>query len=303
MYYDLSSFGKKLIELRQAIGYSQKKISELSGVNIETLRKIENGKVIPKQETLDYLSDVYKKDLNDLLLKCKYNDYSKFNDIKNRMESKLDKDEFYTLQTELYEFWILFSNTKNSYVKMQINQFILLIESVMLNKGERKRNEALDKLIDALEIGNPEFTKSNYYSYVYSSLEIRLLMNIALILNKIESAKKSLEVLTFCYENVEPDDNIYSKVCFNLSYAYHRVDCHENALKYASLGIEYCIQNRDFNGLNLQYFREGIAKFLLNHGDYMTSLRKALAQTEILEQYELKDSMIRSCKKNYNIDL
>ncbi len=303
MYYDLSSFGKKLIEMRQAIGYSQKRTSELSGVHIETLRKIENGKVIPKQETLDFLSTAYKKNLNVLLLKCKYNDYSKFNDIKNRMESKLDKDEFYTLGTELDEFRLLLSNTENSYVKTQINQLILLIESVMLNKGEHKRNEALDKLIEALEIGNLEFTIFNYNSYVYSSLEIRILMNIALILNKIESAKKSLEILSFCYENVEPDDNVYSKVCYNLSYAYHRVDCHKNALKYSSLGIEYCIQNRDFNGLNLLYFREGIAKFLLKHDNYIISLRKALAQTEILEQYELRDSMIRSCKKNYNIDL
>lgn len=85
-----------------------------------------------------------------------------------------------------------------------------------------------------------------------------------------------------------------------VSYAYHRVDNHENALKYASLGIDYCLQNRDLNGLNLLYFREGIAKFLLNHHNYMTPLRKVLAQFDILEQYELKNMIIGSCKKNYN---
>nr|WP_236727640.1 hypothetical protein [Caldanaerobacter subterraneus] len=29
---------------------------------------MENGKVIPKQETLDLLSHLYKKDLNELLI-------------------------------------------------------------------------------------------------------------------------------------------------------------------------------------------------------------------------------------------
>lgn len=134
-------------------------------------------------------------------------------------------------------------------------------------------------------------------------MEIRILTNIALLLNKIESTEKSLEVMEFCFESVEPNEEIYPKICYNLSYTYHRLDKHKEALKAASLGIDYCLNNRNYIGLNHLYFRKGIAKFKLKHDDYMDFLKKAIYQCEILGQYELKDMMICNCKRIYGIEL
>ena len=134
-------------------------------------------------------------------------------------------------------------------------------------------------------------------------MELRILMNIALLINNIESIEKSLEIMEFCMKIVEPNESIYPKICYNLSYTYHRLDIHEQALKYSNLGIEYCTKYRDYNGLNLLYFRKGIARYLLGYEPYMDSLKKCIYFCEVLDQHELKDMVIRNCKKFYNIDI
>lgn len=88
-----------------------------------------------------------------------------------------------------------------------------------------------------------------------------------------------------------------------MSYIYHKLCRHEEALEVASSGINYCLDNRDYIGLNHLYFRKGIAKLELKHDDYMEFLRKAVYQCEVLGQQELENMMVRNCKKVYNIKL
>lgn len=99
-YYDLQSFGEELKNIRKSLNLTQKDVAEQISINIDTLRKIENGKVIPKQETLDLLSVVFKKDLNEILLKYRLKDYSTFCEIKNSIENKLESGDFEELKKE-----------------------------------------------------------------------------------------------------------------------------------------------------------------------------------------------------------
>lgn len=271
MYYNLQAFGEEVRSIRINLGFTQKDVCELSGIHKDTLRKIENGKVIPIQKTLDLLSPILKKDLNQLLLNYRLNNYPAFEEIRNRLESKIDRDEYQTLSVELDDLKALLHTESNTYFINLINQLILLIESIILNKKYSKINEALDKLIAAMKITTPEFSLNNYKNLIYSSMESRILMNIALLINKIESTEKSLEIMEFCIQIVDPNEKLYPKICYNLSYTYHRLDIHESALKYSDLGIDYCIQHRDYNGLNLLYFRKGVAEYLLSH-NYSTLL-------------------------------
>ncbi|WIV11844.1 hypothetical protein [Proteiniborus sp. MB09-C3] len=63
---------------------------------------------------------------------------------------------------------------------------------------------ALEKLIKAIEITTPNFSMSNYDSFIYSTMEIRILMNTGLLLDIIESTEKSLEIMEFCFKSMEP---------------------------------------------------------------------------------------------------
>lgn len=48
MYYNLKGFGEALKEIRHTLHLTQKDISLKVSINLETLRKIENGLVLPK---------------------------------------------------------------------------------------------------------------------------------------------------------------------------------------------------------------------------------------------------------------
>lgn len=67
MYYNLKGFGEALKEIRHTLHLTQKDISLKVSINLETLRKIENGLVLPKQETLDLLSSALNMDIAELL--------------------------------------------------------------------------------------------------------------------------------------------------------------------------------------------------------------------------------------------
>lgn len=303
MYYDLKNFGIEVRNIRNNLGLTQNDVSKLSDIHVDTIRKIENGKVLPTQETLDLLSPVLKKDLNTLLLKYRLHDYHTFEKIKNRLESKLDKGEFETLSIELEDLKALLDNTLHPYFINLIYQLILMTEAILINYKSKNPHVSLDKLIAAMKVTTPDFTLDNYSNFVYNSMELRILMNIALIINELESVEKSLEIMEYCIKLVDPNDDIYPKICYNLAYTYHRLAMDKEALQYSNLGIDYCLKNRNYSGLNLLYFRKGIAEYLVGYDDYMDSLKKAISFCEILGQYNLKDIFITNCKKYYNINI
>ena len=73
MIYNLELFGEKLKEIRKALKLNQMEITELTNVDDKTIRRVEHGKVLPKLDTLELLSPIYKEDLISLLLEYRLN--------------------------------------------------------------------------------------------------------------------------------------------------------------------------------------------------------------------------------------
>ena len=128
-------------------------------------------------------------------------------------------------------------------------------------------------------------------------------MNIALVLRKLEPKEKSLEIMKFCMGEIDTSYKIYSKLCYNLSGIYLLMQKYEKSLEYSILGIEYCLEKRELNGLNLLYYIKGIAEYNLSYIEFMESLNKSLAFCEILGQDNLKKVIIDNCKEFYDIEI
>lgn len=301
MYYNLNEFGKEISSIRNNLNLSQKSLSTLSNVHVDTLRKIENGKVTPTQVTLDILSIVLKTDLNTLFLTYRLNNYLQIKEIINKVESKFDQDKYETLCIELDQLKKLVNSESSTYFINQISQLILLMESVILNKKHNETNISMNKLKEAMLITIPNFSLNDYKTFSYNPMEIRIMMNIALLINKITSTEQSLEIMKFCISTIDSNNKLYPKLCYNLSYTYHRLDINKQALKYANLGIKYCTDHRHYNGLNLLYFRKGIAEYKLQYKNYMESLDKSIFFCEIVKQNDLKQLLIDNCFKFYKI--
>lgn len=303
MSYNLINFGNELRLRRKRLGFTQNELSMLSTINIDTIRRIEQGKILPRHITLEFLSLALKEDINQLLLEFRVDDYIELTNLKNKLESKFDRDDYNSLEIELEVFRDLLQSTTNRYFHNLILQLVLLIESVILNKKNDLPEEALKKLITAINLTITDFSLLDYQNYIYNDMEIRILMNIGLLLNKIEDTNTSLEIMIFCMENLDTNSPMYPKVAFNLSHTYHRLKNYFKSLEYADNGIDYCMKNRNYNGLNLLYFRKGISEFYLEMENYMDSLRKAIYHSELLDQTNVKDMIINNCKRMYGIIL
>lgn len=303
MYYNLEAFGCELRNIRNSLGLTQKIISEKAKIHEDTLRKIENGKVLPTQQTLDLLSPFLKTDLNNLLLSFRLNNPACFKTINNEIESLLDCDNHPILAQKLDFLKQLVGKEENSYFINKMNQLALLLESILMSKDGEKINCSFDKLLEAMKITTPKFSLQNYQIFVLNPTEIRILMNIALLINDSSGTNQALEIMNYCLAKTDQNDTLYPKICHNLSYLYHVTDKHEFALKYSCLGIEGCVQQRNFNGLNLLFYRKGIASYLLNIDDFLSSLKKSINLCEMMNQVDLSNLLRLNCKKFYNIDL
>lgn len=305
MFYNLELFGKRLKEIRKSLRINQKQITEITNIDDKTIRRIESGKVLPKLDTLEILSPIYKEDLVSLLIKYRFDDYSVFCEIKNKIELKLDNGEQHTLHTEFRELNILSSSTENPYYKNLIRQLILFTEAAIIYKDNNNNNNntVLSKLVKAIKITTPPFNLEYYTSYVYSSMEIRILMNIAFVLNRLKNKEKYLEIMEFCINSIDTDDEIYPKLCHNLAGAYTRNKNFDKALEYSNMGIKSCQVNRIFNGLSILYYGKGVAEYRLNKEEYMESLKTSVYLCNAFGQRELKNTIINNCKKYFDINL
>lgn len=218
--YNLELFGKKVKEIRQSLNFTQKEIAEEVYVSDKTIRRIENGKVLPQLDTLELLFPVLKNDLIALLIKYRFDDYLVFHEIKNQIESKLNSGDLHNLHNEFEGLSFLLSSTKNKYYQELIKQFILFTKAIIQYKNNH--SEALNSLTDAIKITSPNFKLDNYKSFTYSSMEIRLLMNMAFVFNKFKNKEKYLELMIFCIDQADISEEIYPKLCHNLAGVYSR---------------------------------------------------------------------------------
>lgn len=293
MSFNLISFGKQLRIIRTKIGLTLRDVSILTSINSETIRRIESGKVIPKFETLELLSIIYKQDLSSLFLKYRIDDFSSFHVIKNSLESKIDSDQYFNLEVELLRLKSLVTHTHNALLKNHINQFILLISAVILYKNNNDYLKAFDTLIEALHISTPKFTLENYKAFVYSPMEVRILMNIAFVLNKLDKKSQYEEIMRFCITAVEPDDKLYPKLCHNLAGVYRRNKNYKKAVEVSQQGILSAQKNKNYDGLHLLYYGKGLASFHLGDSEYKSCFNTSIILCDALGNSELKNTIIK----------
>lgn len=306
MYYNLKGFGEALKEIRHTLHLTQKDISLKVSINLETLRKIEDGLVLPKQETLDLLSSALNMDIAELFLTYRMDHYDELEDLKRELDFHLDSNNYALLQEDLIQFKKLATHNMNQFFRNQVLQLIALIEGVLLGIKEKRYDLQIECYIQALSYTIENFNLEHYQTYYYNELELRLLMNIGLTKYTLEDASHCIEILLFCSnfskENVQiASSNLLAKLHYNLSYTFHRIDLHKKALEHANLGIQYAVSNRSISFLAHLYFRKGIAQFHLDIPQYLETLQYAKDLFIISNHEDLYHQMLESCKVHYGI--
>lgn len=282
-------------KLREANGCSQIDVQALCGINPDTLRRLENGYTIPKYETLELLSQVYKVDLLNLLRRYRSNE--KLYSYYERLDSLISRYDIKNLRNLEKDFKSFMDSPGKDLINLSLyKQFTLLLVGIrQYNLEDKIENmKSLNTFIEALRYSVKDFDLHHYLHFNYNVFEMRILLLIALALTLHKEYELSNDYLNFTLEYIGELSTVdmqismlVIKVYIQLSYNAHYLSDDAKTLEYANRGIEYSVDNNIMFALFLLYYRKGIAEFMLKHDNYMDSLHKSIQLIEIQNNHDL----------------
>jgi len=302
MYYNLFLFGERLKNIREKLGLTQKQVVDMALIDERTLRRMELGKVIPKLETLEALSVIYKTDLVSAIIESRITDYSMLLQTQRNIDLKLINEEMSNFENEFKLIDKLLENIENEYYKILITQFKLFLYGIRYYKNKEYQS-ALNMYINAIKQTLNDFSLDNYKEYSFSLMEIRILMNIALVEDKCEQDEKYEGILKFCVNQCDENNEIYPRICHNLAGVYRKKEEYSRALLYDNKGIEICKKNMFADTLAVLYYGKAFAEYRLEKTEYKKSLDLSLQLCKIFEQIELMKQIIVNCEDVLGIDM
>ncbi|WP_192930193.1 helix-turn-helix domain-containing protein [Alkaliphilus pronyensis] len=307
--YKLKELGKFLKSTRINLGFTQKDVEKITGITSDSLRRVEQGQVLLRFDTLILLSMAYKKDLiEDLKVYC---NSTRLLSYYTRLEDLIINYRLETLQNlrqDYYDYIKCFEPDTpiNYHVECQFEKLL----SGISKYNSSTPQDSLEDFIDAMRINNTLFNIYNYHQFKYTVFEMRILLLIALALSTKNEFASSNDMLVYCLKRVNLNRNstyneklLAIKIYFNLSYNYHRIDCHDKAHKYSVKGIDFCNKHYISYGLATLLYRKGIAEFFLNKPKYLMTLNQSLTLLLIEEKESLAKKYIDITYKNYGIPL
>lgn len=293
------------------MGYTQLDVSQLCGINRDTIRRIEQGDCIPRYDTLELLSSVYKVDLLDQLKL--YRSSNKLYSYYHRLEKLITNADIDVLNT-LTEDYIAFMKEEQEalFDPNLYSQFQWMLKGISAYYSEDgvKKLQSLGLFINSIRLSIPSFNIYEYDTFKYNIFEMRILLLIALSLAHDGQYHQSNLILKFLLAAMLKDslnnlDDILLtiKIYTNLSYNAFNLDDYKNSLNYSNQGIAYCNTHTNYFCLYILFFRKGIALFRLNKDGYLDPLHKSIQLLEIQENYELAQSYKHVLLDRYGIEV
>lgn len=309
--YNLLEFGEKLKEIRKNLGLSQLDIQNLAGVSSDALRRIEKGEVIPRYETLELLSSIYKEDLLELLKSSRVNKLlTEYHDELDDIITCYDDKKIKQLEEDIRNS---FSGPNQTTIinPNEVVQFLLLIRGATLynSRFSSDHNDARNILLDALRLTIPSFNLSRFKEFKYNYIELRILLLLSILIAEDKEVELSNKILLFIRERLlqgtpsKYTDYLVIKIYTNLAYNYHLEDNHRNVIKVTTQGIAYCVEHETMHGLNLLYYRKGIAEFLTRKRTYMETLLSSFFILKVTNRNDLMDIYLEVTEQKYGIQI
>lgn len=307
--YDSEAFGHKLRDLRKRCGLSQLEVSTRTGMNCDTLRRIENGSVIPRFESLEVLSDLYKVNLLQVLDQFKVSNLLlNFYEALDHVLLKSDQD---ALEMLCQRFEVELPNLHLSVTAQDLDLFSDFLATLKMCYRPESDNKVVgaNQLWSLLLKSHPGIQISNLSNLGFTTFEQRVLLIYAVVLAEIGHLDQSTQILAYLRKRMRPAVNtrhtekkMYIKILINLAYNYHLNDLHEEALNAATEGIDLCINSDIMYGLYLLYYRKGIAQAFLGK-DPKESIHKALSMLKVQDLEHLISHYTKVLKETYQIEV
>ena len=309
--YNLIQFGEKLKNARKELGLSQIDIQNSAGVSVDALRRIEKGEVIPRYETLELLSAIYKQDLLELLKSSRNNKLlTEYFEELDGLITSYDEKKMKNLEDNIRKS---FTNDNRSSIvnPNEVIQVLLYIRGANLyySRISSDHIDAKNILLDALRLTIPEFKIIEFRTFNYSYIELRILLFLSILIAQNDEIELSNDILYFILDRLRNSSTskylsfLIIKIYSNLSYNYHLQDNHAKVIEISNEGISYCLRQETTYGLFLFYYRKGIAEYELKLETYIPTLYSSFFLLKITNNQNLLDVYLEVTKQTYNIDI
>lgn len=298
-----NALGKKFKEIRNEFAYTQKDLSILCDVSINTIRNLENGKGNITIRTIEKLSKVLKVDM--FLILAQYRD---IDDLLSDNCLEIIK-EFFKESTSATDVTkaVAFREIKQIQPFLGSNNFL----NKMINAlNDIKSNELHFKEINIIELESILLTLTSDFQhqlcdpYLYD-YELFIGLYLATLYRKRNCFNKSLEILMKCKDNLISlntltlqQNNYLGSIILNICYCYHRIGNHNKVLEEGMellTNDKYQISRYLLTDIKI---RIGIAFHFLGE----TKISICILQSAIFfETGERRNYRIKMLRKMYNI--
>jgi len=303
-------FGSKIRAIREELNYTRLQVDQLTGVNKETLRKIEKGDVVPKLTTLQLLSAEYRIDLIKLFNTYKDNNIllNTNNLIDNIMMNHADSTD------SLDAYKILDKDIKsyNLIDPIEIEQFNSFLTYLPMSQypDKDKKKAAIDGLIKAVSIRHVHFTIENMTKFSYSYIELRILFLIGVVYAELKDPKLSNYIFSTVHEHLEIDEyssskskQLYIKLLINIAYNQHSLNNPSKVLEVAEHGISICNTYNSSYLLEALLYRKAVALHELKKPEALNTFKQVRAILEIKGYDQQLELYSKITLDKYNIEL
>ena len=263
----IKEFGRILKNIRLGNNLNQEDVEFLTGISTRSLSRLENGKI--KNISVDNiieLSSLYGEDLLDIYYKNLFEIRYLYEDIINSLGVAsifIGKNEVETLSKKLS---IVENDNKIIGKEKDIKLLRLFIDRI--------QNNEVDKFVFKEryeDITSKTYTKSNVIDRKYSTIEMRILVNICNDFKEYKSFSnyEILDKLSQNCNNSVVKMLIYNSIINRLYIDYRS----KGAIKLITKAINEAITNKDLEALSMLYYDKFICELDLGYETYGMSIK------------------------------
>ena len=250
--------GREIKNIRKFNNMTQEELSKISGVNKDTIRKIENGYVDANIVTLLLLLEalgVSISDVSETFLNQKGTMYSNINNIYKGIEESLLIFDYKKIEVLLSKLEDLDYSFLPYSTYKEIESKKLLYRSFVEDSLYKNDEKSIDLLFESMRVSYKNFDLGKLESQRYNGIQTRTLMNIGSIYNKFD-IDKSLEIykhLIISNDNLEERNQLL----YNLINTKYLIGDYKEALKLSTKLLK-SIGNNDTRLHILALFQKGL---------------------------------------------
>lgn len=291
MTSDYEYIGSEIKRIRRSKGLSQRDLSKIVDISVESIRRIENNYNNPRFDNLNDILNALGIDFEITLMNEKGSSWETINNKINKINRNFSNTNYKTLQEDIVELEDLDVNLPNRY-KNILNQYILYYKAIYENEVKHDDEKCRDYLIKAARVKDNELDLLTYIPT--SDIEIRIMTKLSEFYVNTEDLKKASKILDNLLNNLDFYNTNYINILYNKARFFYMASSYKEAVAISYRALELSSATNNYNRIILIYYILGISKYKLGVVDYLEDIDKALKLCDLMLKKELKSSLIKS---------